>query len=83
MAQANSTELTAQRISIMSPKEFQELEPIAAALNAESNEINSVIAALNAKLAALMSVWRCGSLQTRTTSCPPMNFRNSNQSPRL
>ena len=53
----------------MSPNEFQELEPIAAALNAESNEINSIIAALNAKLAAFLNVglevWL---LQTRTTS---------------
>ena len=60
VAQANSTGLTAQRISIMSPNELQELEPIAEALNAESNEINSILATLNAKLAALnvgLEVW--------------------------
>jgi hypothetical protein len=44
----------------MSPNELQGLQPIAEALNTESNQINSTIAALNAKLAALnvgIEVW--------------------------
>jgi hypothetical protein len=44
----------------MSPNELQQLQPIAEALNAESNDINNTIAALNAKLSALnigIEVW--------------------------
>jgi hypothetical protein len=37
----------------MSPNKIEELKPVAEALNAESNEINQIIAALNAKLGAL------------------------------
>jgi hypothetical protein len=37
----------------MSPNEIKELKPVAEALNAESNEINQIIKALNAKLATL------------------------------
>jgi hypothetical protein len=37
----------------MSPNELQELQTVAEALNAESSEINTTIAALNAKLAAM------------------------------
>ena len=44
----------------MSPNELSELAPIAATLNKESNEINSVIASLNEELGSLnlgISIW--------------------------
>ena len=37
----------------MSPNELQELETISRTLNAESNELNTIISAFNAKLATL------------------------------
>lgn len=44
----------------MAPNELQELQPIAEKLNEKSNQVNTIIAGLNAKLAALnvgLEVW--------------------------